>query len=224
MHTYSTVSAAASEPAGSTRPPIGVYLLDDHELVRRGLHDLIDRAPDLTVVGESGLVADALRDIPAMRPDVALLDAQLPDGNGIEVCRQVRSQCPEVACLMLTAFDDAAGRLSAVTAGAAGYLLKHGTAASVGDAIRRAAGGQSLLDPDVTRAVFDELDHRAAGDGGHHEAVTGQERVVLELIAEGLTNRQIGERLFLPEKTVKIHVTRLVVKLGILTGSEPGPG
>jgi two-component system, NarL family, response regulator DevR len=210
----------ASEPAGSTRPPIGVYLLDDHELVRRGLHHVIDRAPDLSVVGEAGLACDALREIPALLPDVALLDAHLPDGNGIEVCRQVRSQHPEVACLMLTAFDDAAGRLSAVTAGAAGYLLKHGSAASVGDAVRRAAAGESLLDPGITQAVFDELGDRAARTERGAGGVTGQERVVLELIAEGLTNRQIGERLFLPEKTVKIHITRLVVKLGILTGRE----
>jgi two-component system response regulator DevR len=181
---------------------------------------VIVRTPDLTVVGEAGLVSDALRDIPALLPDVALLDAQLPDGNGIEVCRQIRSHHPEVACLMLTAFNDAAGRLSAVTAGAAGYLLKYSSAASVGDAIRRAAVGDCLLDPGVTRAVFDELGSRAAGAEPHADGVTGQERVVLELIAEGLTNRQIGERLFLPEKTVKIHVTRLVVKLGIVTGAE----
>jgi len=215
LHTDSIVSTTASGTARSTGP-IGVYLLDDHELVRRGLHDLIDRAPDLAVVGEAGLVSEALREIAGLRPDVALLDVQLPDGNGIEVCRQIRSDHPEVACLMLSAFDDAAGRLSAVTAGAAGYLLKHSTSASVGDAIRRAAGGESLLDPGVTRAVFEELHHLAdAPDRPANEAVTGQERVVLELIAEGLTNRQIGERLFLPERTVKIHVTRLVVKLGI---------
>jgi len=205
------------------RPPIGVYLLDDHELVRRGLHDLLDRAPDLAVVGEAGLVRDALREIPALLPDVALLDAHLPDGNGIEVCRQVRSEHPQVACLMLTAFDDAAGRLSAVTAGAAGYLLKHASAASVGDAVRRAAAGESLLDPGVARAVFDELADRAAGADRAGAGVTGQERVVLELVAEGLTDRQIGERLFLPQKTVKIHITRLVVKLGIVTYSGPGP-
>jgi DNA-binding NarL/FixJ family response regulator len=201
-----------SDPAGSTKPPVGVYLLDDHELVRRGLHDLVDRIPDLTVVGESGLVADALREIPELRPDVALLDAHLPDGNGVEVCRQIRSQHPEVACLMLTAFDDAAGRLSAVTAGAAGYLLKHASAASVADAIRRAAGGESL-DPAVTRRVFDELDHKA-------DAVTGQERVVLELIAEGLTDREIGERLFLSSRTVSAHLYRIFPKLGITSRAE----
>jgi two-component system response regulator DevR len=213
------VSWPSSDPAGPTRRPISVYLLDDHELVRRGMHDLIDRTPDLTVTGEAGLVADALREIPALLPNVALLDVHLPDGNGIEVCRQIRSQVPGVACLMLSAYDDATGRLSAVTAGAAGYLLKHSTAASIGDAIRRAAGGESLLDPGVTRAVFDQLHHQAADDQSPSERVTGEERVVLELIAEGLTNRQIGERLFLPERTVKIHVTRLVVKLGILSAA-----
>jgi DNA-binding NarL/FixJ family response regulator len=224
MHTESIVSTATSAPGRPAGPPITVYLLDDHELVRRGLHDLIDRAPDLTVAGETGLVATAVREIPELQPSVALLDVQLPDGNGIEVCRQVRSDHPEVACLMLSGFDDAAGRLSAVTAGAAGYLLKHATPASVGAAIRRAATGQSLLDPGVTRAVFDELGHLAAGDPPQADGVTKQERVVLELIAEGLTNRQIGERMFLPERTVKIHDTRLVVKLGLLTGAGAGQG
>jgi two-component system response regulator DevR len=225
MHTDSIVSVTATGSAAQTptaRPPIGVYLLDDHELVRRGLHDLIDRTPGLTVVGEAGLVTEALRQIPALRPHVALLDIQLPDGNGIEVCRQIRSDHPKVACLMLTAFDDAAGRLSAVTAGASGYLLKHSTPASVGEAIRRAAAGESLLDPGVTRAVFDELDHRATGEPSAPDKVTGPERIVLELIAEGLTNREIGERLFLREHTVKIHIARLVVKLGVLTGAKRG--
>jgi two-component system response regulator DevR len=211
------MTADVSQPSAAPgRSPIRVYILDDHELVRRGLHELLNSEPGITMVGESGLVADAVREIPALLPDIALLDVRLPDGSGIEVCRQVRSDHPEVACLILTGVDDLGALLAAITAGAAGYVLKQIGGTDLVDDIRRAAAGQSLLDPAVTRAVLDEL-HGASSES-RPEALTVQERHVLELIAEGLTNRQIGERLYMPEKTVKIHVTRLLVKLGLMSG------
>jgi two-component system response regulator DevR len=209
------MTADVSQPTAPDRSPIRVYILDDHELVRRGLHELLNSQPGFAMVGESGLVADALQDIPALRPDIALLDVRLPDGSGIEVCRQIRSDHPEVACLILTGVDDLAALLAAITAGAAGYVLKQIGGTDLVDDIRRAAGGQSLLDPAVARAVLDEL-HGASSKSGA-QPLTAQERHVLELVAEGLTNRQIGERLFMPEKTVKIHVTRLLVKLGLMS-------
>jgi two-component system response regulator DevR len=200
--------------------PIRAYILDDHELVRRGLRDLLDDEPGIAVIGEGARVADALRDIPALRPDVALLDVRLPDGSGIEVCRQVRSDQPDVACLILTGVDDLGALLAAITAGAAGYVLKDVGGSNLVDDIRVAAAGQSLLDPAVTRAVLDGL-HGNVSDPPS-EPLTDVERQVLELIAAGLTNRQIGERLFLPEKAVRLHVTRLLVKLGLI-GSRGAP-
>ncbi len=206
---------------------VRVFLLDDHELLRRGLHDLLDRRDDVTVVGEAGLAADALRDIPALLPEVALLDVQLPDGNGIEVCRQIRTDHPGVACVILTAFDDMAGQLAAITAGAAGFVLKYTSGATLVDAVRRAAAGQSLLDPAVTQAVLSQLQNGGTAAGGSvsgPDPVTAEEQQVLQLMAAGLTNRQIGSELFLPDKAVKIHVTRLLVKLGLMGGTPSAAG
>jgi DNA-binding NarL/FixJ family response regulator len=200
--------------ADPDRSPIRTYILDDHELVRRGLHDLLDEQSGMTVVGMSGRVADALLEIPALRPDVALLDVGLPDGSGIEVCRQVRSDYPEVACLILTAVDDMGALLAAITAGAAGYVVKDIGGTDLVRDIRLAAAGESLLDPAVTRAVLDEL--HGSSPGPPAEPLTETEHKVLELITTGLTNRQIGERIFLPQRVVKLHVTRLLVKLGLL--------
>jgi len=198
---------------GST--PIRVFLLDDHELVRRGLHDLLSGEPDIEVVGEASLAAEALRRIPALLPDVAILDARLPDGHGVDVCREIRSTHPDIACLMFTSYDDDEALLAAIMAGASGYVLKQIRGTDFVDAVRRVAAGQSLLDPAVTRTVLARVrqtEHREHDPLG---ALSDQERRVLELIAEGLTNRQIGERLFLAEKTVKKYVSSLLAKLGL---------
>jgi DNA-binding NarL/FixJ family response regulator len=207
----SDVSGGAS--GGS--PPIRVFLLDDHELVRRGLHDLLSGEPDIEVVGEAGLAAEALRRIPALLPDVAILDARLPDGHGVDVCRDIRSMHPDIACLMFTSYDDDEALLAAIMAGASGYVLKQIRGTDLVDAVRRVAAGQSLLDPAVTRTVLARIRQIEHREDDPLAALTDQERRVLELIAEGLTNRQIGERLFLAEKTVKKYVSSLLAKLGL---------
>lgn len=197
-----------------TATPIKVFLLDDHEIVRRGIADLLSATGDIEVVGEAGTVAEALRRIPASRPDVALLDGRLPDGSGIDVCRDIRSSHPEIRCLILTSYDDDDALFAAVMAGASGYLLKEIRGSSLVDGIRQVNAGRSLLDPSVTERVMNRLrtgneqDPRLAG-------LTERERDILDLIAEGLTNRQIGERLFLAEKTVKNYVSALLAKLGM---------
>ncbi|MCU1355852.1 MAG: LuxR family transcriptional regulator [Acidimicrobiales bacterium] len=194
--------------------PIGVFLLDDHEIVRRGLSDLIEGEPDLHVVGEAGSVEEALRRIPACQPQVAVLDVQLGDGSGIEVCRDVRAAHPKIACVMLTSYADDEALLDSVVAGAAGYVLKQVRGNDLLDAIRRVADGQSLLDPAVTARVIERLrrgpreDHRLA-------LLTAREREILELVADGLTNRQIGESLHLAEKTVKNNVSNVLMKMGM---------
>ncbi len=193
---------------------IRVFLLDDHEIVRRGVRDLLEESGRIEVVGEAGTAAEALARIPPTRPDVAVLDVRLPDGSGVEVCRDIRAAHPEIACLMLTSFADDEALFQAIMAGAAGYLLKQIKGPDVVDAIERVAQGQSLLDPAMTKQVLERLrtppeeDERLA-------SLTGQERRVLELIAEGLTNRQIGERIHLAEKTVKNYVSNLLTKLGM---------
>ncbi|HKF30809.1 MAG TPA: response regulator transcription factor [Jatrophihabitantaceae bacterium] len=202
------------DPAEVTQPQVRVFLLDDHEIVRRGIADLLETEPDITVVGEAGTAAEALRRIPAVQPDVAVLDARLPDGNGIDVCRDIRSSQPSVRCLILTSYDDEDAIFAAVMAGASGYLLKQIRGNSLVDAIRQVAAGKSLLDPSVTERLLARLrdgqprDERLA-------SLTEREREILDLIAEGLTNRQIGERLFLAEKTVKNYVSALLAKLGL---------
>jgi two-component system response regulator DevR len=198
-----------------TTGPIRVFLLDDHELVRRGLHDLLSGEPDIEVVGEAGLAAEALRRIPALLPDVAILDARLPDGHGVDVCRDIRSNHPEVACLMFTSYDDDEALLAAIMAGASGYVLKQIRGTDFVDAVRRVAAGQSLLDPAVTRTVLARVRQSDVREQDPLGTLSDQERRVLELIAEGLTNRQIGERLFLAEKTVKKYVSSLLAKLGL---------
>jgi two-component system, NarL family, response regulator DevR len=198
----------------STVEPIRVFLLDDHEVVRRGLKDLLEADGDIVVVGESGLALEAARRIPALRPHVAVLDGRLPDGSGIDVCREVRSAHPEIAALILTSYDDDEALFSAIMAGAAGYVLKQIRGNDLVDAVRRVAAGQSLLDPAVTARVLDRL--RAGPEEDKALApLTEQERRILELIGEGLTNRQIAERMFLAEKTVKNYVSSLLGKLGM---------
>ena len=194
--------------------PIRVYLLDDHEVVRRGLRDLLESDGDIEIVGESGSAQEAAARIPALRPHVAVLDARLPDGSGIDVCRDVRSVDPAIQALILTSYDDDEALFAAILAGAAGYLLKQVGGNDLVDAVRRVAAGQSLIDPSLTARVLERLRH---GPAEHEElaSLTEQERKILALIAEGLTNRQIGERLFLAEKTVKNYVSSILAKLGL---------
>jgi two-component system, NarL family, response regulator DevR len=194
--------------------PIRVFLLDDHEVVRRGLHDLLESEGDIEIVGEAGTVRDATARIPALRPHVAVLDARLPDGSGIDVCRDVRSVDPNIQALILTSYDDDEALFAAILAGAAGYVLKQIGGNDLLDAVRRVAAGQSLIDPSLTARVLERV---RRGPEQHEElaGLTEQERKILALIAEGLTNRQIGERLFLAEKTVKNYVSSILSKLGL---------
>ena len=193
---------------------IRVFLMDDHEVVRRGVAALLSAEDDIEIVGEAGPAAEALARIPAARPDVAVLDVRLPDGDGVSVCREIRSAMPEVACLMLTSFDDETALFDAVMAGAAGYVLKQIHGSDLVGAVRTVASGQSLLDPRSTARMLERLRERQERKDPL-QALTGQERQILELIGEGLTNRQIGERMFLAEKTVKNYVSNLFAKLGM---------
>jgi DNA-binding NarL/FixJ family response regulator len=197
---------------------IRVFLLDDHELVRRGVRDLLEGEDDLVVVGEAGTAEEAIGRIPATTPNVAVLDVQLPDGDGVEVCREVRSKHPEVACIMLTSFADDEAVYAAIMAGAAGFVLKQVRGNDLVDGIRRVARGESLLDPQVTSRVFERL--RSGGEDDELGGLTDQERRILMLIADGLTNRQIGAELFLAEKTVKNYVSNLLSKLGMHRRTE----
>jgi len=198
---------------------VRVFLLDDHEIVRRGVRELLEVEDDFEVVGDAATAADALARIPAAAPDVAIIDMRLPDGNGVEVCREVRSRNPEIQCVVLTSFADDEALFDSIMAGAAGYLLKQIKGNELVEAIRRVASGQSLLDPIVTARVLERLRNGPAQDE-RLSRLTEQERKILDLIAEGLTNRQIGERLFLAEKTVKNYVSNLLAKLGMERRTE----
>jgi len=199
--------------------PIRVYLLDDHEIVRRGIRDLLEAEGDIVVVGESGLAQEAARRIPALRPDVAILDGRLPDGSGVDVCREVRSRSPEIAALILTSFDDDDALFSAIMAGAAGYLLKQVGGNALVDAVRRVAAGQSLLDPGVTAKVLERLRSGPREDPALAQLTT-QERRILDLVGEGMTNRQIAETVHLAEKTVKNYVSSMLTKLGLQSRTQ----
>ena len=198
----------------SGKEPIRVFLLDDHEIVRLGVRDLLEGQPDMQVVGEAATAASALARIPALRPDVAVLDVRLPDGDGVTVCREIRSRMPETACLMLTSFGDDEALFDAVMAGAAGYVLKQIRGTDLVGAVRTVASGQSMLDPKAASQLMARL-RDASQKRDPLEGLSGQERRILELIGEGLTNRQIGERLYLAEKTVKNYVSALFQKLGM---------
>jgi two-component system, NarL family, response regulator DevR len=193
---------------------IRVFLLDDHEIVRRGLKELLESEGDIEVVGESGLAREAARRIPALRPDVAVLDGRLPDGSGIDVCRDIRSQHPEIKALILTSYDDDDALFAAIMAGAAGYVLKQVRGNDLVETVRRVAAGQSTLDPAVTAQVLDRL-RKGPEEDPALASLTDQEKRLLELIGEGMTNRQIGEVMFLAEKTVKNYVSTLLSKLGL---------
>jgi two-component system, NarL family, response regulator DevR len=194
--------------------PVRIFLLDDHEVVRRGVKDLLESEPGWTVVGEAGTAAEARARVPALRPDVAVLDVRLPDGDGVSVCRDLRSAMPDLACLMLTSFSDDEALFDAIMAGAAGYVLKEIRGSDLIGAVRTVAGGGSLLDARATARVMERLRAPAPQADPLHE-LTEQERRILELIGEGLTNRQIGERMFLAEKTVKNYVSAVLSKLGL---------
>jgi two-component system, NarL family, response regulator DevR len=202
------------QPAGEATDKIGVFLLDDHEIVRRGVRELLEAEPDIDVVGEAGTAASALARIPALRPDVAVLDVRLPDGDGVTVCREIRSRMPEIACLMLTSFGDDEALFDAIMAGAAGYVLKQIRGTDLVGAIRTVASGESMLDPEAASKVMARMRDQAK-KSDPLAGLTGQERKILELIGEGLTNRQIGERMYLAEKTVKNYVSALFAKLGM---------
>src|SRR5438445_4402987 len=214
------------------RTPVRVFLLDDHEVVRRGLRDLLEVEGEFEVVGEASTAAEALARVPATKPQVAILDVRLPDGDGVTVCRELRSRMPELACLMLTSFSDDEALFDAIIAGASGYLLKQVGSTDLVGAVRTVAAGGSLLDPKLTASVMARLRSGERADKNPLSTLTGQERRILELIGEGLTNRQIGERLFLAEKTVKNYVSSLLSKLGferrvpaaVLLSELPGAG
>jgi DNA-binding NarL/FixJ family response regulator len=196
-----------------------VFLLDDHEVVRRGLRELFDSEDDLTVVGEAATAEEALARVPSTRPDVAVLDVRLPDGDGVEVCRDLRSAMPDLKCLMLTSFADDEALFSAILAGASGYVLKQIKGSDLVSAVRRVAAGESLLDPSLTRQVMERL----RGENMEDERLarlTAQERNILELIADGKTNRQIADDLYLAEKTVKNYVSNLLSKMGFARRTE----
>jgi two-component system response regulator DevR len=191
-----------------------VFLVDDHEVVRRGVADLLDEDDELTVIGQAGSVSEALARIPALRPDVAVLDVRLPDGNGVELARELRSKLPELNCLMLTSYTDEQAMLDAIMAGASGYVIKDIKGMDLVSAVREVGAGRSLLDARATAALMAKL-RQTAEKKGPLSQLTEQERTLLELIGEGLTNRQISERMFLAEKTVKNYVSRLLTKLGM---------
>lgn len=199
--------------------PISVFLLDDHEVVRRGVRDLLAAEPDIEVIGEAGTMASALQRMPGLRPDVAVLDVRLPDGDGVSVCREIRSTMPGTACLMLTSYGDDQALLGAIMAGAAGYVSKQTAGADLVNAVRTVAAGRSTLDADAAQRVMERLRERLASVDPL-SALTDQEKRVLELIGDGLTNRQIAERMFLAEKTAKNYVSAVLTKLGMQRRSQ----
>ncbi|MFE9202910.1 MULTISPECIES: response regulator [unclassified Micromonospora] len=193
---------------------IRVFLLDDHEVVRRGLADLLTSSGDIEVVGESGSAQEAARRIPALHPDVAILDARLPDGNGIDVCRDIRAVDSSIKGLILTSYEDDEALFAAIMAGAAGYVLKQIRGTDLVDAVRRVAAGQSLLDPAITTRVLERI-RSGVEQPRELKSLTEQERRILEYVAEGLTNREIAGKMFLAEKTVKNYVSSVLAKLGL---------
>ncbi|MCS5718140.1 response regulator transcription factor [Herbiconiux sp. CPCC 205763] len=193
---------------------IRVFLVDDHELVRRGIAGLLLAEPDIDVVGEGATLAQAWARVAATRPDVVLLDVRLPDGSGIDLCRDIRSRYPETTCLMLTAYDDDDALRAAVLAGASGYVLKDIRGTGLVDALRKVAGGEKLLDPRLSMKVMERITAPVLSDP-RMDSLTSREHHMLELIADGLTNREIGARMSLAEKTVKNYVSLMLSKLGL---------
>jgi DNA-binding NarL/FixJ family response regulator len=204
---------------GMIPEPIRVYLLDDHEIVRRGIRELLEADGDIVVVGESGSAAEATRRIPALRPDVAILDGRLPDGSGVDVCREVRSVDPGIKGLILTSYDDDDALFAAIMAGASGYLLKQVRGNDFVAGVRRVASGQSLLDPALTAQVLERIRNGPQEDE-ELQGLTPQERRILQLVGEGLTNREVARRMFLSEKTVKNYVSSMLAKLGLTSRTQ----
>ena len=204
----------SGEPVAEEPDTIDVFLLDDHEVVRRGVADVLGADPGIAVVGEAKNAAEALARVPALKPDVAILDVRLPDGDGVSVCRELRSRLPRLKVIMLTSYSDDEALFEAIMAGASGYLLKQILGQDLVTGVRTVVSGGSLLDPTAATAVMERL-RRAAEPAGPLARLSDQERAVLALIGEGLTNRQIGERMFLAEKTVKNYVSSLLSKLGL---------
>ena len=200
--------------SSAEQPAIRVFLVDDHEVVRRGVADVLSTDPHITVVGEAKNAAEAMARVPALRPDVVVLDMRLPDGDGVTVCRDLRAQLPDLGVVMLTSYSDDEALFQAILAGASGYLLKQILGQDLVTAVQTVAAGGSLLDPTATSAVLARM-RRSAEPAGPLAALSDQERTVLDLIGEGLTNRQIGERMFLAEKTVKNYVSHVLAKLGL---------
>jgi two-component system, NarL family, response regulator DevR len=196
------------------RRVIRVFLLDDHEVVRRGIADLLSQESDIEIVGESGSAVEAAHRIPALRPDVAVLDGRLPDGSGIDVCRDVRAVDPNIKGLILTSYEDDEALFAAIMAGAAGYVLKQIRGTDLVDAVRRVAAGQSLLDPAVTARVLERL-RSGTEQPDELKVLTDQERRILEYVAQGLTNHEIAQKMFLADKTVKNYVSSMLAKLGL---------
>ena len=203
-----------------TSQPIRVFLLDDHEVVREGVRHVLEATGEIVVVGEAGTCADALPRISATSPQVAVLDVQLPDGSGVEVCRDVRSEYPDVACLMLTSFSDDEAMFQAVLAGAAGFVLKQVKGNDLANTVRRVAAGESLIDPAMTKKLLDRIRNPQAHEDPRLQSLTKLERSILDLVAEGLTNRQIGAQLHIAEKTVKNYMSSVLFKLGFSRRTE----
>lgn len=213
------MSETSHAETSAEQAQIRVFLLDDHEVVRRGLAELLAAEQDMEVVGEASTVASALARLPVLRPDVAVLDVRLPDGDGVSACREIRSSLPDTVCLMLTGYGDDQALLGAIVAGAAGYVMKQASAVELVEAIRTVAAGQSTLDAHAAKRVMERLRERAV-TLDPVSALSGQEKRVLDLIGEGLTNRQIAERMFLSEKTAKNYVSSLLTKLGLQRRSQ----
>ena len=203
----------------SSSPPVRVFLLDDHEIVRRGVKDLLEKDGDIVVVGESSSASEAVRRIPALRPDVAILDGRLADGSGIDVCREVRSVDPTIKGLILTSYDDDDALFAAIMAGASGYLLKQVRGEDFLEGVRRVAAGQSMLDPAMTAQVLDRIRNGPENDD-ELDVLTPQEKRILELVGQGLTNREVARQMTLSEKTVKNYVSSMLGKLGLASRTQ----
>ncbi len=202
------------------REKVKVLLVDDHEVVRMGLRTLLERHPGLLVVGEAGTVAESLAAARQSQPDVVVMDIRLPDGSGVEACRDIREEHPETKIIMLTSYADEDAVMGSIMAGASGYLLKQTRGQALADAIERVARGESLLDPGVTDKVLDRMRHLASGDSNEMESLSNQEQKILLLIAEGKTNKEIAQEVFLSDKTVKNYVSSILNKLNLKRRSE----